>query len=415
MRILLLMQWFDPEPQIKGLVFAKKFRDLGHEVEVLTGFPNYPGGNIYPGYSVKFFQVEIMDGIRIIRVPLYPSHDTSAFRRVLNYISFGITSCLAGFLVANRKDVIYACGPPVTVGVSAALISMFRRVPFVYDIQDLWPDSLGSTGMFRNSYGVKVVASVCKWVYKRAAHITVQSLGVKDSLVARSVDEEKISVVFNWCDEFSIGARLTDVTEPDQQNSGDQSHSTFDVLFAGNMGKAQEMDAVLEAARLLKDENPTIRLLLIGGGVEVPRLQQIIKDKLITNVTFLPRVPMSEVGAVFARADALLVHLKDDPLFKITIPAKTQAYLAAGKPIIMAVAGDATELVLESEAGVCAQPGNARSIADAIRQLALTAPEDLRRMGEKGRIFYWEKMSLDAGARKFLDIFQRIHDKNESV
>jgi glycosyltransferase involved in cell wall biosynthesis len=290
---------------------------------------------------------------------------------------------------------------------------MFRRVPFVYDIQDLWPDSLGSTGMFQSSYGFKVVASICRWVYKRASHITVQSQGVKDCLIARDVSDEKVSVIFNWCDESSIDTRPLGVKKENQETQ--ESRSSFDVLFAGNMGKAQELDVVLEAAALLKTENPAIRLLLMGGGIEVPRLKQIVEDKLISNVTFLPRVPMSEVGRVFDRADALLVHLKDDPLFKITIPAKTQAYLAAGKPIIMAVAGDAAELVLESGAGVCAQPGNARSIADAILQLALTAPEGLRRMGEQGRSFYWKKMSLDVGAKKFASIFQRINDDNAFV
>lgn len=412
MRILLLMQWFDPEPQIKGLLFAKKLRDLGNEVEILTGFPNYPGGKVYPGYSVKLFQVEMMDGIRVLRVPLYPSHDNSAFRRILNYVSFGLTSCIAGLFLVNRQAVIYACGPPVTVGVSAALISLVRRVPFVYDIQDLWPDSLGATGMFNSSHGFKVVARVCKWVYDRAAHITVQSPGVRDRLVARGVHKDKVSVIFNWCDESSIGNRGARNETPVESSGVDESRPTFDVLFAGNMGKAQELDAVLEAARIQKLENPSVRLLLLGGGVEVPRLKEMAQSQGIDNVTFLPRVPMSEVGAILARADALLVHLKDDPLFRITIPAKTQAYMAAGKPILMAVAGDATELVVESGAGVCAQPSDARSIADAIRQLAAMAPEGLRKMGERGRVYYWQNMSLDVGAKKFLAIFQRTVGEN---
>lgn len=409
------MQWFDPEPQIKGLVFAKKLRDLGNEVEILTGFPNYPGGEIYPGYSVKLFQVEMMDGIRVTRVPLYPSHDNSAFRRVLNYVSFGISSCLAGLFVVNRRAIIYACGPPVTVGVSAALISLFRRVPFVYDIQDLWPDSLSATGMFNSSYGDKVVANLCQWVYSRSMHITVQSSGVRDRLIARGVGQDKVSVIFNWCDESSINERGGGVGSPTSIAGKDESRKTFDVMFAGNIGKAQEMDAVLEAARLQKRQNPSVRLLLLGGGVEIPRLKKMAQELGIDNVTFLPRVPMSEVGAILARADALLVHLKDDPLFRITVPAKTQAYMAAGKPILMAVAGDATQLVVDSGAGVCAQPSNARSIADAIQQLVLMAPEDLRLMGERGREFYMKNMSLDVGARKFLSIFQRALGKNGTV
>jgi len=406
MRILLLMQWFDPEPQIKGLAFAKKLRDLGNDVEVLTGFPNYPGGKIYPGYSIKFFQVEMMEGIRVMRVLLFPSHDASAFRRILNYVSFGIASFLAGLLVVSRKDVIYACGPPVTVGVGAALISLVRRIPFVYDIQDLWPDSLGATGMFNNSFGSKIVGNICKWVYNRATHITVQSPGVRDRLIARGVSAQKVTVIFNWCDEASIVTELTSMNKLSHCNQNSIPSSTFDVLFAGNMGKAQDMDAVLEAGRLLQIETPSIRFLLLGGGIEVPRLKKSAKDKNITNVTFIPRVPMAEAGTLLVRADVLLVHLKDHPLFKITIPAKTQAYLAAGKAIVMAVPGDASRLVLESNAGVCAQPSNARSIADAIQQLAAMPPSELQKMGENGRAFYWENMSLDVGARRFLAIFQ---------
>ncbi|MDC0309221.1 glycosyltransferase family 4 protein [bacterium] len=406
MRVLLLMQWFDPEPGIKGLAFAKKLRDLGNDVEVLTGFPNYPDGKIYSGYSIKFFQVEMMEGIRVMRVPLYPSHDASAFRRMLNYVSFGIASFLAGLLVVSRKDVIYACGPPVTVGVGAALISLVRRIPFVYDIQDLWPDSLGATGMFNNSFGSKIVGNICKWVYNRATHITVQSPGVRDCLIARGVSAQKITVIFNWCDEASIVTGLTSMNELSDNNQNAISSATFDVLFAGNMGKAQDMDALLEAGRLLQIETPSIRLLLLGGGIEVPRLKNFTKDKSITNVTFLPRVPMSEVGLILARAHVLLVHLKDDPLFKITIPGKTQAYLAAGKAVVMAVAGDASKLVLESDAGICAQPSNARSIADAIQKLAAMPPADLQKMGENGRVFYWANMSLDVGARRFLKVFQ---------
>jgi len=401
------MQWFDPEPQIKGLPFAKKLRELGNEVEVLTGYPNYPEGKIYPGYSIKPFQVETMEGIRVMRVPLYPSHDTSSLRRILNYVSFGLTSFLAGLLVVRRTDAIYACGPPVTVGVAAALAGKLRRIPFFYDVQDLWPDSLGATGMFNSSLGARVVAGVCKWVYQRATHITVQSPGVRDSLIERGVAAHKISLIYNWCDEASMCGRPTIKVEPSQNHPDRASAATFGVLFAGNIGKAQDMDAVLEAARLLQTENSAIRIMLLGGGVEVPRLKEAVEIQHIANVSFLPRVPMSQASILLAQADALLVHLKDDPLFRITIPAKTQAYMAAGKAIVMAVAGDASRLVMDADAGICALPSNARSIADAIQKLAALPRDDLQKMGRNGREFYWSNMSMEVGARKFLAIFQQ--------
>lgn len=407
MRILLWMQWFDPEPQIKGLSFAKKLRELGNEVEVLTGYPNYPEGKIYPGYSIKPFQVQTMEGIRVMRVPLYPSHDTSSFRRILNYLSFGFTSFLAGLLMVRRIDVIYACGPPVTVGVAAALVGKLRCIPFVYDVQDLWPDSLGATGMFNSSLGEKVIADVCKWVYQRATHITVQSSGVRDRLIERGVAVHKISLIYNWCSEASMGGRYTIKVELGQNHPDRASVSTFNVLFAGNIGKAQNMDAVLEAARLLQTENSAIRIMLLGSGVEVPRLKEVAEMQNIANLSFLPRVPMSQVGIILAQADALLVHLKDDPLFRITIPGKTQAYMAAGKAIIMAVAGDASRLVIDSDAGICALPSNARSIADAIKKLAALPRDELQKLGSNGREFYWSNMSIEVGVRKFHAIFQQ--------
>lgn len=400
------MQWFDPEPQLKGLVFARKLRDLGHDVEVLTGFPNYPGGRIYPGYSIRLFQIEMMEGFRVIRVPLYPSHDASVFRRVLNYVSFGVTSCLAGLLAVRRPTVIYVYGPPVTVGVGASLISLFRRVPFVYDVTDLWPDTLEATGILKNPRALKIVDWVCKWVYKRAGHITVQSPGIRDRLVDCGTDGDKVSVIFNWCDESSMDNRSSKAGEPEPIDRAGKRSETFDVLFAGNMGKVQAMDAILDAGVILKDENPSVRLLLMGGGVEVERLKRTVQERAISNIKFLPRVPMSEVAAILARADALLVHLKDAPLFRITIPSKTQTYLAAGKPIVMAVAGDAAQLIRESDAGVCALPEDARSIADAIKQLSGLKPEHLLKMGQRGRRFYREKLSLDVGARKFVDVFE---------
>lgn len=407
MRILLWMQWFDPEPQIKGLSFAKKLRELGNEVEVLTGYPNYPEGKIYPGYSIKPFQVQTMEGIRVMRVPLYPSHDTSSFRRILNYVSFGFTSFLAGLLMVRRIDAIYACGPPVTVGVAAALVGKLRGIPFVYDIQDLWPDSLRATGMFNSSLGEKVIADICKWVYKRATHITVQSSGVRDRIIERGIAVHKISLIYNWCDEASMGSRPTIKVELGHSHPDRASLSTFNVLFAGNIGKAQDMDAVLEAARLLQTENSAIKIILLGSGVEVPRLKKFSEMQNIANVSFLARVPMSQAGIILSQADALLVHLKDDPLFRITIPGKTQAYMAAGKAIIMAVAGDASRLVIDGDAGICALPSNARSIADAIKKLAALPRDELKKLGSNGREFYWSNMSMEVGVRKFHAIFHQ--------
>ena len=150
-RILLLTQWFDPEPTFKGMVFARELLRQGLEVEVLTGFPNFPGGKVYPGYRIRLLQREVIDGVQVTRVPLYPSHDHSVTRRVLTYASFAASSLVYGLFMARRADVIYAYHPPLTVGITASLIRLFHRIPLVYDIQDMWPDTLCATGMFTNA------------------------------------------------------------------------------------------------------------------------------------------------------------------------------------------------------------------------------------------------------------------------
>ena len=174
LRVLLLTQWFDPEPTIKGLGFAHELIRQGVSVEVLTGFPNYPKGTLYPGYRLRWLQRETVEGVRVTRVALYPSHDQSAVRRALNYASFAATSLAYGIVAAGRVDVIYAYHPPLSVGVVAALLRVLRGRPVVYDVQDLWPDTLRATGMIGNPRLLRLVSAVCDWVYRRVDRIVVE-------------------------------------------------------------------------------------------------------------------------------------------------------------------------------------------------------------------------------------------------
>ncbi|AYG44000.1 glycosyltransferase WbuB [Pseudomonas sp. Leaf58] len=401
-RILLLTQWFDPEPTFKGLVFARELVAQGFEVEVLTGFPNYPGGKLYSGYKVKLIQREVIDGVKVTRVPLYPSHGQSGIGRVLNYASFAATSLFYGLFGVRKPHVIYAYHPPLTVGMSAALIRMLRRVPVVYDIQDMWPDTLKATGMFSNEKALKLVSRVCDWVYRRVDQIVVLSPGFKRLLIERGVPAAKIDVIYNWCAEDMVCA--ADAGKPLNFTPDD----TFRVLFAGNMGKAQALDAVIEAAAILKQRAANVSLTFLGGGVEVSRLQAVARERQLDNVTFLPGVPMAEVGAYLASADALMVHLKKDPLFTITIPSKTQAYMAAGKPLIMAVEGDAAQLVRDADCGVIAEPQNPQALADACIELSLLSEQQRIQMGQRGAEFYRQKLSLKVGVQRFGEHFRRL-------
>lgn len=402
MRVVLLTQWFDPEPTFKGLTFARELVRQGFEVEVVTGFPNYPGGKVYPGYRISLIQREEIDGVRITRLPLYPSHGGSALGRVANYASFAASSLLYGLLRMKRPDVIYAYHPPLTVGVTAALLRLFRRIPIVYDIQDMWPDTLRATGMMNNEKVLSAIEKVCRWVYRRVDHLVVLSPGFKRLLVERGVPERKVEVIYNWCEEEGLNAPVGACPH------GFPDANRFRIVFAGNMGKAQALGAVLEAASILAASRPDIYFVLVGSGVELDSLKREVANRALANVVFIPRVPMKEVGAILTAADALLVHLKNDPLFAITIPSKTQAYLAIGRPVLMAVPGDAAVLVQSAGCGVSAEAENPQSIAAAAIRLAEMPADERLLMGKRSRDYYWKYLSLSVGVGHFADCFRRL-------
>ena len=397
----MLTQWFEPEPTFKGLLFARELQRLGHDVEVLTGFPNYPGGRVYPGYRIRPWQREVIDGVSVTRVALYPSHDSSGVRRALNYLSFAGSATLA-VPWRRRPDVVYVYHPPATVALPAMVLRTLRGVPFVYDVQDLWPDTLSATGMVDGSRALELVGTVMARVYRRAAEVVVLSEGFRRRLVARGVAEEKVSVIHNWNAEDQISMPPHGAGLRRELALGD----AFTVVFAGTMGFAQSLGSVLEAAYLLRDD-PGVRWVFIGGGVQVDHLRERADELGLVTVTFLDRRPATEIGEVLAMADALLVHLKADPLFEITVPSKTQAYLMAGRPILMGVAGDAADLVREAGAGVAFEPDNPSALVAAVARLRALTPQQREEMGRRGQVFYAERLALEVGAARFADVLDR--------
>ena len=401
-RLLLITHLFDPEPTFKGLVFARELVNQGFDVEVLTGFPNYPGGVLYPGYKIQPFHKSQVDGIQITRVPLYPSHDQSALRRFFSYFSFALSAAIYGAFLAQRPDVIYAYHPPLTTGISALFIKLLRRAPIVYDIQDMWPDSLRATGMLTNSFLLSIVSLFCRATYSLVDHIVVLSPGFKRLLVARNVPASKISVIFNWADENSL-----DVTHSDSALNLPGNHH-FRIMFAGNIGKAQALDTIIESAAILQELGSNIIWILLGCGIEMDRLKTEVVNRKLTNVVFLPSVPMGEVGFYLKSADALLVHLRKDPLFEITIPSKTQAYMTVGKPLLMAVDGDAADLVRQSGCGLVAESENPDALVRAALQLADMSPESLSLMGKRAQLYYSDHLSIVNGVTNFSAIFRSL-------
>jgi glycosyltransferase involved in cell wall biosynthesis len=411
MKILFLTQWFDPEPMFKGLVFAKALRERGHDVQVLTGFPNYPEGKLYPGYRLRLLQREVLEGIEVIRVPLYPSHDSSPLRRVANYVSFALAASIVGPWAVRRADVMYVYHPPATVALPALVIGTLRGIPFVYDIQDLWPDTLAATGMVRNRVLLRLVDWWCRLTYGMADRIVVLSQGFKRVLSQRGVGETKVEVIYNWCEEKSIATPLPH-TAPTRELG---LPGRFNVVFAGTIGKAQALEAVLQAAQIVKASQPDVQFIFVGGGTEVDRLRDLAREMKLDNVVFEARRAVTEIGAVLKAADLLLVHLKDDPLFAVTIPSKTQAYMAAGRPIVMAVRGDAAELVERAHAGVVCRPEDPEGLANGIIELRRSPKERLHEMGENGREFYRRELSMNVAVGRFEELFRLVISRRNAA
>jgi len=400
MRILYATQWFEPEPILKGAYFATLLRERGHEVRVVTGFPNYPEGVLYPGYRLKWLRRDAVQDVPVDRVPLYPDHSRSVLGRILNYVSFAISLSVYGVFSRTRAEVIYAYHPPLTVGLAAALIATARRLPLVYDVQDIWPDTLAATGMMSNAMALRIVGIACRWVYAHADRIVVQSPGFKEVLVRRGVPAAKITVIYNWANEADTKPRSNTDLSPFALAG------RFNVVYAGAIGPSQSLDTVVEAAKLLEEKQPRVQFILVGDGIEVERLRALVAEREARSVRIMPRLPPSEISALLTASDVLLVHLKDEPLFSITIPSKTQFYLAMGKPLIMGVRGDAADLVGRADAGLIVQPEDPAGLADAVEHLAGLPQEDLTAMGKRGRSFYYRFLSAAIGVDNTVTVLQ---------
>jgi colanic acid biosynthesis glycosyl transferase WcaI len=398
-KILFVSQWFDPEPTFKGLLFARALVRRGHHVEVLTGFPNYPGGRLYDGYRIRLRQVEERDGVRVVRLPLYPSHDASGVRRAANYASFAASVAVLGAWSVNRPEVIYAYHPPITVGIAAVLLGRVLRCPVVYDVQDLWPESVEASGMMPASL-LGPLAAACGWVYRNADRVVTLSPGMAEMLARHGVARDRLSCIYNWCDEAALGGNGGSELLLPCRERGD-----FLVVYAGALGVVQGLEAVLGAAEILLRRSPRIHFAFVGAGVDANRLRASAAARGLSNTTFLPRQPIGKMGGLLRSADAVLVHLKDLPLFHVTVPSKTQAYMAIGRPIVMAVRGDAADLVKRACCGVVCEPEDPMALAEAIVSLATLDVGDRDAMAARGRQFYNAELSVDRGVSRFEAVF----------
>ena len=403
MRILIIKQLFHPEPTARSLDFAQKLVERGHEVQVITGFPSYPKGKIYPGFRQRLFHREMMGEIEVIRVPIFPDQSGRAIYRILNYLSYAISAVVFGIPRAKKADVAFAYHGALPVGVPAMVNKWFRGVPFVYDINDIWPDTLEATGMLRNRTLLKIVEKWCNFTYRQANRITVLSEGFRQKLISRGVPPEKVVFINQW-------SRNKAITEDEIPRAiADRfPNQEVNVIYAGNLGKAQSLFNVVDAFDQVQEELPNLSLTLLGDGVDRKGLIEYVQDRKIPNVRFIDRVPTTEVNYYLKSADALLVHLKDDPLFRITIPSKIIGCHQAGRPILLGIKGDAEEVIRSSRAGFIFEPDDVEDLKRVLRKLVSLSSQELKVMGTCGSDYYRDNFTIDANVDRFAQIFDQV-------
>ena len=382
MRILVVSQYFWPENfQINDMV--KSLVEKGIEVDVLTGKPNYPEGAIYPGYSFSGCQQEQWCGANVYRVPLIARGVKSAFRLALNYLSFILSGLLCGpWLLRKRHyDVIFVYGvSPILQAIPAIFLGRLKQAPVVVWVQDLWPESLSATGYVRDSSVLAWVAGIVRFIYRHTAMLLVQSRAFESPVAALAPGKPVVyypnSVDAAFCAPSTVAV-------PDVPGLGDG----FSVMFAGNVGSAQAVEVMIEAAALLKD-HPDICFVVLGHGSRWEWMCQEIAARNLTNVHLPGRFPVEMMPGFMQKASVLLVTLTNQPIFAMTVPNKLQAYMATGKPVVACLNGEGARVVLEAGAGLAVTAEDAPGLADAVLRLYRMTPAERDQMGLNGQHYF---------------------------
>lgn len=406
MRVGLLTQWYDPEPGPAALpgVLARGLVGRGHEVQVLTGFPNYPTGVVAPGYRVRRAMNEVLDGVNVRRVALYPSHDSSVLHRVATYASFGASGVVSGLGALRGLDAIWVNYSPITVAWPMWAARYGLRIPQVTHVLDLWPDILLAGGFARRSPAYRVaeagLGAWCRGMYAASDSVAYISPGVGRVLHDRGVPSEKLHYVPMWADETVFrptGDHLRDELGIDPE--------AIVLLYAGALGEAQGLDTLIEACALVSD--PRFICLIAGSGITESRLRARAVELGVTNVRFLGRVPQDEMSRLSSTGDFNYVGLRPHGLSSVTMPSKVQAGLAAGRALLVAAQGDAADVIKESGAGFVADPGSSETIAAAIEAGCRLGREGLHALGERARGYYERTFSVDRGVETIERLLER--------
>lgn len=396
MRILIVKQLFNPEPTAKSLDFAKELVARGHEVEVLTGYPSYPIGKIYEGYRQKLYQREKMEGIDLIRVPIYPDHSSSGLKRFLHYISYAVSASFIGLFLIKKPDVCFVYQGAIPVAIPAIILKKIKGVPFVYDINDLWPETVAASGMLGNKIALKVINKWCNFNYRNASFITVATPGFKKNLIKKGVSSKKLEVVSNWSRDQISDEKLSEEIISKYFNP-----KKINILYAGNLGIVQSLQTILRTAKRLQEQKLNkIQFVFLGGGADENNLKSFSEENQLNNVSFIPRVESSEVSKYLNTADFLLVHLKNNALFEITIPSKILAYLKCGKPILMGLKGDAASILNNAKAGFTFEPDDDIDLEKKIKEMIALSSEEIKEMGENAIDYYTNNLSIKTSVDK---------------
>lgn len=405
LRVLIVSQYFWPETFRINEV-AKSLRDVGCDVSVLTGQPNYPEGRVFSGYRAWSVGREDHEGIAIHRVPLFPRGRAGAWKLIANYLSFAIGASLIGpwLLRGQRFDVVFVYGvSPILKILPAMAVRRFTGGALVTWVQDLWPQSLLVTGFVRNQRVLGMVASVVCWLYRHNDLLLVQSHGFVPLVAAMS---GRTPVEYH-----PNPGELAFLAEPNGAPAM-VLEPGFNVLFAGNLGTVQALDTVLAAAEALRDD-PDIRFVLIGSGSRSEWLHREVQRLGLTNVQMPGRFPPQAMPGILAQASALLVSLTRDPGVSQTVPSKIQAYLATGRPVIASLDGEGARVIEEASAGLVCPAEDSAALAAAVRDLSSRPAQELKRMGSAGRCYYLRHFEPGMLAQRLAERFTALMAKNE--
>jgi colanic acid biosynthesis glycosyl transferase WcaI len=415
-KILYVSQYFPPEmgaPAARVSELSRHWVSAGHDVTVLTGFPNYPTGKLAPGYRGKFWRLlikENLDGINVVRTWLVPLPNRKAFGRMLNHSSFCLSAAFAG-LFLSRPDVIIATSPQLLVGLSGWFLARMKRVPFVFEVRDLWPESLAAVGMGdASSLLYRSLERIAKFLYRHSDRIVVVSPAFKDYLVQHMhIDANKIFVVQNGVE--------TDVFDPSRANRNLKKDLGLEgrlvVSYIGTMGMAHGLEKILETAAYLQLVRPEILFLLVGEGSDKGRIVSLATSNRLRNVRFMDEQPRENIPGYIGASDICLVLLKKSDIFKAVIPTKMLEFMSCARPIILGVDGQARKIIEQAQAGISIRPESVTDLTDAVVKLSSDAR--LRsELGRNGRKYILQHFSRPQTALQYLELLESLL-REESV